>query len=183
MEWLVCKACGSSAIIPMDVEVENVDLETGEFEISESDDDFADDRGEIGAHMDDSFDDALEETGDNGAGDAFADDVLDADAADLAASLSNGEQESRFYSCHVCGDNWLAVKEHEPEGSCQVTFIHQMGMAPVLKRVAHMQTHIVVTESTVDNWEYYLDDEVIDENAWLTKLSERRQVLKSVCSN
>jgi hypothetical protein len=168
MEWLICKACGSSAIIPMDVEVENVDLSTGEFDVSEIDDDSILD-----------LDEGAEEAFESG---EMNDDNLEADESALAESLTNGEQESRFYSCHVCGDNWLAVKEQETEG-CQVTFIHQMGMAPVLKRVAHMQTHIVINESTVENWKYYLDDEMIDETAWLAKLNDRRQVLKSVCSN
>ena len=167
MEWLICKACGSSAIIPMDVEVENVDLSTGEFDVSEIDEDGILDLDGVS----DDFDD-----------DPPGEDNLEADESALAESLTNGEQESRFYSCHVCGDNWLAVKEQEIEG-CQVTFIHQMGMAPVLKRVAHMQTHIVINESTVENWKYYLDDEMIDEVAWLAKLNDRRQVLKSVCSN
>lgn len=158
MELLVCKACGSSAIIPMDVEVRDVDLDTGEFTESDVD----------------------EEDEELGEAPGLESDV-DVDAADLTGD--EVDQESRFYSCHVCGDNWLAVKEREPEGSCLVTFIHQMGMAPVLKRIAHMQTHIVISDSTVDNWEYYIGDKRIDESVWLEKLSSRRKVLKSVCSN
>lgn len=163
MEWLTCKACGSSAIIPMDVEVDDVDLASGELDF---------DADELSLDVDEQIsDDEI----DAGQGDMFEDDA--------AGALADGEQESRFFSCHVCGDNWLAVKEHESEGACLVTFIHQMGMAPVLKRVAHMQTHIVINESTVENWEYYLDDEIVDESDWTETLNNRRQVLKSVCTN
>lgn len=163
MEWLTCKACGSSAIIPMDVEVDDVDLASGELDF---------DADELSLDVDEQISD---DDIDAGQGDMFEDDA--------AGALADGEQESRFFSCHVCGDNWLAVKELESEGACLVTFIHQMGMAPVLKRVAHMQTHIVINESTVENWEYYLDDEIVDESDWTETLNNRRQVLKSVCTN
>ena len=92
-------------------------------------------------------------------------------------------QESRFYTCHVCGDNWLSVKEVGTEGSCKITFVHQMGMAPVLKRVAHMQANVLLSESAVGLWEYYVDDVEIEETTWHAKLSSRRRVLKSICSN
>ncbi len=98
-------------------------------------------------------------------------------------SIPGAEQESRFYTCHVCGDNWLSVKEIATDGACKVTFVHQMGMAPVLKRVAHMQSHILVTESSIGLWEYYVDDSEIEEATWVAKLTSRRKVLKSICSN
>ena len=101
---------------------------------------------------------------------------------DLAALLGE-EPESRFYTCHVCGDNWLSVKENEVGGQCRVIFVHQMGMSPVLKRVAHMQTPVVVNEDTVDHWSYYFDDQEIDRDIWYDKLSERRSLLKSICTN
>jgi len=94
-----------------------------------------------------------------------------------------GEQESRFYTCHVCGDNWLSVKQTEADGTCQITFVHQMGMEPELKRIAHMQTPVVLNENTVDSWEYYVGEEAVDEEAWREKLKERRMILKSVCCN
>ena len=93
------------------------------------------------------------------------------------------EQESAFYTCHVCGDNWLSFREEDEEGECVVTFIHQMGMDPVLKRVAHMETPIVLREETVDRWEYFLDDESVDGSIWFKKLKRRRRLLKSICSN
>ena len=92
------------------------------------------------------------------------------------------EQESRFYTCHVCGDNWLSVKETRKD-NCKITFVHQMGMSPELKRIAHMDTPIVVSDDTVDHWEYYMDDERIEPDAWHEKLVTRRRVLKSICSN
>jgi hypothetical protein len=175
MEWLVCKACGSSAIIPMDVEIENVDLTTGEFDVSDIDEDGILDLGE-------DLDPAADVDGDALNADA---DQHGVESDELTGNLpaSEFDQESRFYSCHVCGDNWLAVRELEPEGACLVTFIHQMGMAPVLKRIAHMQTHVVINDGTVESWEYFLDDERIEEGPWLEKLKGRRRVLKSVASN
>lgn len=97
-------------------------------------------------------------------------------------SLSSG-QESRFYTCHVCGDNWLSVKELDHEGRCLLTFVHQMGMAPTLKRTAQMHTPVLVREGTVGEWHYFLDDEEVEEYAWRQKLSNRRRVLKSICCN
>ena len=104
------------------------------------------------------------------------------DHDELQALLGN-EPESRFYTCHVCGDNWLSVKETTPSGTCTITYVHQMGTSPVLKRVAHMQTEVVVNEETVDHWEYYLDDQHIDGEVWHDKLDERRRILKSICCN
>lgn len=97
--------------------------------------------------------------------------------------LLGDEQESRFYSCQVCGDNWLSVKEKSTDGECTITFVHQMGTSPVLKRVAHMSNHLVVNEETVDEWEYFLGDEPVDRDEWHDTLSDRRDVLKSVCMN
>jgi hypothetical protein len=97
--------------------------------------------------------------------------------------LLSGEQESRFYTCQVCGDNWLSVKETRVGGDCQITFIHQMGMAPVLKRIAHMQTPVLLIDKTVDDWTYYVDDDEIEESSWREKLDTRRRILKSICTN
>lgn len=98
-------------------------------------------------------------------------------------ALLGDDRESRFFTCPVCGDNWLSVKETDDEGQCTVTFVHQMGMEPVLKRIAMMQTPIIINESTVDEWTYFLDDQQIDEDIWFDKLTERRSVLKSICTN
>lgn len=98
-------------------------------------------------------------------------------------NLLGEEQESRFYSCQVCGDNWLTVKEKAPDGECTITFVHQMGTSPVLKRVAHMNNAIVVSDETVDEWEYYKGDEPIAETEWQETLSDRREMLKASCMN
>ncbi len=98
-------------------------------------------------------------------------------------SLIDTDQESRFYTCHVCGDNWLSVKEVGEDGDCRITFVHQMGMAPVLKRIAHMQNQILLPENSVGLWEYYIDDMEIAEESWHAKLNSRRRVLKSICAN
>lgn len=92
------------------------------------------------------------------------------------------DQEARFYTCHVCGDNWLTVRRVE-DGECKITFVHQMGLQPVLRRTAVMTTPIVLSEQTVDHWAYYLGEDEVDEERWLDRLDERRRVLRSICSN
>ncbi len=92
------------------------------------------------------------------------------------------DQEARFYTCHVCGDNWLTVRRVE-NGECKITFVHQMGLQPVLRRTAVMTTPIVLNEQTVDHWAYYLGEDEVDEDRWLDRLDERRRVLRSICSN
>ena len=93
------------------------------------------------------------------------------------------DEDSRFYSCHVCGDNWLSIRRREEDGHSRVTFIHQMGVQPVLRRVAYLQTDIVINEGTVEHWEYFLDDDEVAEGEWMDKLADRRKVLKAICTN
>jgi hypothetical protein len=104
------------------------------------------------------------------------------DAEDFGDDAEEG-QESRFYSCHVCGDNWLSVKEPSDLGDCRVTFVHQMGMHPTLRRVAHLPTAEPVNEPAVDKWSYFLGDDEVDQSRWHKKLNNRRRILKSICSN
>ena len=93
------------------------------------------------------------------------------------------DEDSRFYSCHVCGDNWLSIRRRDDYGQSKVTFIHQMGVEPVLRRIAHLQAEFVVNDRSVDHWEYYLDDDEVAEGEWMDKLEDRRKVLKAICSN
>lgn len=92
------------------------------------------------------------------------------------------EKESRFFSCHVCGDNWLSVRKVE-SGDCKITFVHQMGLQPLLKRIAHMSTPVLMQEETIDRWDYFLGESEVEESEWRKHLTSRRQVLKSICSN
>ena len=92
------------------------------------------------------------------------------------------DQESRFFTCHVCGDNWLSVKQVD-EGDCQITFVHQMGMQPLLKRIAHMDTPVLLSEGTIGAWNYYLGEDEIAENEWRRVLGKRRRILRSICTN
>ena len=92
------------------------------------------------------------------------------------------EQEARFFTCHVCGDNWLSVRQVEA-GDCRVTFVHQMGLQPTLKRIAHLSTPVVINDSTVEHWDYFYGDDEVDEAEWMDQLGERRRILKSICSN
>lgn len=100
-----------------------------------------------------------------------------------AEEIEDPNTDSKFYTCHVCGDNWLSVREDEDTGESRVTFVHQMGMSPILKRVAHLQKNMVLKETTVEKWEYYFDDDLIEENKWQEKLATRRKILKSICTN
>ena len=97
--------------------------------------------------------------------------------------LLTDDQESRFFTCHVCGDNWLSVKKVEFGGDCRITFVHQMGMQPTLKRVAHMTTPVVLNEQTVEGWDYFLGDDEVDEAEWRLRLRQRRSLLRAICSN
>ncbi len=103
----------------------------------------------------------------------------DAEAIDLGPLE---DHEARFFTCHVCGDNWLSVREVE-SGDCRVTFVHQMGMQPLLKRIAHMQTPVLMKEETIDGWAYFYGDDEVEEHEWRGKLDARRKILRSVCSN
>lgn len=96
--------------------------------------------------------------------------------------VSADDHEARFYTCHVCGDNWLTVRRVE-DGDCRITFVHQMGLQPLLKRTAHMATPVLLQEETVDRWDYYLGDDAVGEGHWRATLDERRRVLRSICSN
>ena len=108
--------------------------------------------------------------------------AIDSDTEEDELLLFSDEQESRFFTCHVCGDNWLSVKQVE-EGDCQITFVHQMGMQPLLKRIAHMATPVVLNEGTVGEWSYYLGDDEVAESEWRHVLGKRRRVLRAICTN
>ena len=161
MEFLMCKACGSVGMVPMDVRLldEVEDEESGD-ETAELLDYLA---GPIGE----------EDSRDPGQGEHEADEVDDGDE----------DEESRFYSCHVCGDNWLSIRRHDDDGQSKVTFIHQMGVEPVLRRIAHLQAELLNDNRAVDHWEYYLDDDEVAEGEWMDKLEDRRKVLRAICSN
>lgn len=108
---------------------------------------------------------------------------LDADESDeLDEGLAFDDQEARFYTCHVCGDNWLSVRRVE-HGDCRVTFVHQMGLQPLLKRTATLSTPVLMTEDAVERWDYFLGEDAVPEQKWRATLSRRREVLRSICSN
>lgn len=106
---------------------------------------------------------------------------LEPDESDRSEGLVD-DHEARFFTCHVCGDNWLTVRRVE-DGDCKITFVHQMGLQPLLKRTAHMATPVVLTEDTVEQWDYYLGDDEVAESDWRDTLDERRRVLRSICTN
>ncbi|MDX1547458.1 MAG: hypothetical protein R3247_10745 [Rhodothermales bacterium] len=109
--------------------------------------------------------------------------ALPVDEQDDFAPLLGDEPESRFYSCQVCGDNWLSVREHEAAGACKITFVHQMGMSPSLKRIARLHNPVPRGTNRVRQWTYLLDDQEIDGEVWMDKLRRRRHVLRCICTN
>ncbi len=109
--------------------------------------------------------------------------VIDAEDDHDVAEVLGEEQESRFYSCQLCGDNWLSVKEKSADGTCTITFVHQMNTSPVLKRIAHMSTPVLINDDTVEEWEYLLGDDPVPEDDWRATLEDRRDVLRAVCTN
>jgi hypothetical protein len=46
-----------------------------------------------------------------------------------------------------------------------------------------MATPVVLTEASVDRWDYFCGDDEVDEDEWMDRLGERRRILKSICSN
>jgi hypothetical protein len=58
-----------------------------------------------------------------------------------------------------------------------------MGTSPVLKRVAHMDNPLLVSDENVDEWAYYKGDEPIPEEEWYDTLDDRRDTLKATCMN
>ena len=107
---------------------------------------------------------------------------MDVEPDEVGALGLDDDSQARFITCHVCGDNWLSVRRVEDD-ACTVTFVHQMGLQPLLRRTAVMDTPLVMSEDAVDRWDYYFGDETVDEDRWQTRLANRRHVLKAVCSN
>lgn len=93
-----------------------------------------------------------------------------------------GAAEAHFYTCQLCGDNWMSVRRAEGERP-MLTFIHQMGMKPELRRVAQMTNAVLMNEASVEAWSYYLGDDEVGEREWRDALGERRHVLRSVTMN
>jgi hypothetical protein len=58
-----------------------------------------------------------------------------------------------------------------------------MGTSPVLKRVAHMNNAVVVSDENVEEWEYYKGDQPVAEDEWQNMLDDRRETLKATCMN
>lgn len=108
---------------------------------------------------------------------------LDNDEPDEEEMILGGDQESRFFTCHVCGDNWLSVRITESDGDTRITFVHQMGMQPTLKRIAQVSTPVVINDATVERWDYFLGDDAVEEEEWREVLDRRRFVLRSICTN
>ncbi|MEM6326945.1 MAG: hypothetical protein AAF791_07500 [Bacteroidota bacterium] len=107
---------------------------------------------------------------------------MEVDPGDAHNLSVEDDADARFFTCHVCGDNWLSIRRTTGD-DCQITFAHQLGLEPLLKRVAYMTTPVVLTEATVDQWDYLIGDEPVDEDAWHDELADRRHVLRSICSN
>ncbi len=89
-------------------------------------------------------------------------------------------QESRYFTCRVCGDNFLSLRE-DYDGHTSITFIHQMGQEPELRRIGHLEDADELEGAVL--WEYYVGEEMVTESEWVDELRQRRSVLRSVCTN
>jgi len=174
MDFLTCKNCGCESVTPLEVELADVEADLL------PDDEVDSSKGDMGkANKAPSEDPSI------GSDEKENPDPWDAEANEFLDRLRDGEsldKETHFYTCQVCGDNWLSIKETNGT-ECEITFIHQMGIKPSLRRVALMSTSIVLNEKTVESWEYYFGEDKIDADDWHKRLKGRRQVLKSICSN
>lgn len=109
--------------------------------------------------------------------------AVEAARLDRQVLLLGGEHESRFFTCHVCGDNWLVVRITLAGGGTRITFIHQMGIEPTLRRCTNLTSPTQLMQVDALAWDYFLGDDVVPEGEWLAVLRQRRLVLRSTCSN
>ncbi|MEM8599837.1 MAG: hypothetical protein AAGF99_07950 [Bacteroidota bacterium] len=108
---------------------------------------------------------------------------MDVEEIEIDDEVLDADPDARFYSCHVCGDNWLAVRTTPPaKARAIVTFIHQMGLTPTLKRIAYLHPRLNAHDE-VERWVYFRDDDEIDEAEWTAHLLRRRRTLRSICTN
>jgi hypothetical protein len=109
--------------------------------------------------------------------------AVEAERLDRHALRLGGDHESRFFTCHVCGDNWLVVRVTVAGGGTRITFIHQMGMEPTLRRCTNLSSPVQVMETGTHMWDYFLGEDAVAEGEWLALLQRRRLLLRSSCSN
>ncbi len=103
--------------------------------------------------------------------------------ANFLSEMGDNADEVHFYSCQVCGDNWLSLKRTAMGGACELEFVHQMGMKPVLRRAAQLSNTVVMSEASVDHWAYFYGDAEVEEDDWRGRLDKRRSVLKATSLN
>lgn len=97
--------------------------------------------------------------------------------------FTEGDVGSQFFSCHVCGDNWLSMRTTSKSGKPMLVFVHQMGMDPMLKRAGVLRFIYPEDAMVVDDWEYFIGEDAVTEESWRTELDRRRFVLRSTCMN
>lgn len=106
--------------------------------------------------------------------------IVTEDEINISGDDEDG-RESRYFTCRVCGDNFLSMRE-DFHGHSSITFIHQMGHDPELRRIGHVEDIDRVDDGPV-LWEYYVGDQLVGETDWVNRLRQRRKVLRSVCTN
>ena len=84
---------------------------------------------------------------------------------------------AHYYLCGTCGDNYLAVKHHNSDTSCDVTYRHLLDRVPRLLRVAHFETDDVTGEQELASWEYFIDCRQVGQVKWHRTLKRMRQTL------
>lgn len=110
---------------------------------------------------------------------------MDVEAVDFqdGEGLSDRGGGSQFFSCHVCGDNWLSMRTTSKSGKPMLVFVHQMGMDPMLKRAGVLRFLYPEDAMIVDDWEYFIGENAVAEDTWRSELDRRRFVLRSTCMN
>lgn len=113
--------------------------------------------------------------------------MVSVDVDDMQARCTDEAEErdkdSLFFSCHVCGDNWLSIRTTSESGRPLLVFVHQMGMNPILKRAGVFRFTYPEDGMVVDDWEYFIGDDSVTEGTWRTELDRRRFLLRSTCMN
>lgn len=93
-------------------------------------------------------------------------------------------RELVVFACRVCGDNWLCVEHEEPGEDARITFVHQLGSRPSLKRVlVGRETSALRRGSEIGEWTYLIDDEPVSRRRWSRKLRARRRLLRAMLNN
>lgn len=90
-------------------------------------------------------------------------------------------EESVFYTCFVCGDNWTSSKVTEEDA--EIVFVHQIDWFPLLRREIQLPSVTLVNDVDDEDWDYYLGSKNIEQKKWFNVLKRRRDEIKASLVN